>query len=148
LPEAVANLRRFRDISHQPDLESLENALKESTQDFNSVYLIIDALDECPQVDREREDLLEVLEKIQRWDLPNLHLLCTSRRESDIVAKLEPLVSEHRTTVIDLERRREEIDRDIRAYIHKEIESSYFRSWPPDVKKKAISALTRKADGM
>jgi hypothetical protein len=47
-PKLLLDLRCFRDVNHQPDLESLETTLLASIQDFKTIYLVVDALDECP----------------------------------------------------------------------------------------------------
>lgn len=148
-PKPLLDLHRFRDINHQPDLESLEAALGACAQDFNNVYLVVDALDECPFANDEREMLLNVLGRIVGSALSNLHVFCTSRPEPDIKAKLAPLFSRPRTKIIDLLKRREEVDQDIITYIDQKIEqSSKFRSWPLKIKEEVKVTLTEKADGM
>jgi hypothetical protein len=56
-PKPLLDLRRFRDVNHQPDPKNLETTLRACVQDFQNVYLIIDALDECPVAGDEREAL-------------------------------------------------------------------------------------------
>ena len=58
------------------------------------VYLVIDALDECPSTSSlpsPREKLLSFLEDLVEAQLPNLRICVTSRPEVDIKAILEPL---------------------------------------------------------
>jgi len=58
------------------------------------VYLVIDALDECPStssLSSPRENLLSVLEDLVEAQLPNLRICVTSRPEVDIKSILEPL---------------------------------------------------------
>jgi ankyrin repeat domain-containing protein 50 len=148
-PKALLDLRRFWDVNHQPDLDSLETTLRVCIQDFKGVYVVIDALDEYPSANDERERLLSVLGRVVESALPNLHILCTSRPESDIKAKLVPLFSKPGTATIDLQKRQEEVNQDIRTYIDQKIEhSSNFRSWPPKVKEEVKATLTKKVDGM
>ena len=48
----------------------------------NQVYIVIDAIDECPNspgVSSPREEVLEVLEKLVQLRVPNLRLCVTSR---------------------------------------------------------------------
>jgi len=57
------------------------------------IYLIIDALDECPttsSLSSPREALLSLLEDLVEEQPPNLRICVTSRPEVDIEAILEP----------------------------------------------------------
>src|SRR5947208_3265819 len=57
------------------------------------VYLIVDALDECPNTSLppHRGQVLRFLEELVDSKLPNLHICVTSRPEADIKAILDPL---------------------------------------------------------
>lgn len=147
-PKPLLDLHLYRDKNLQPGLEKLEETLQASTQDFKSVYLVIDALDECPRANGERDKLLKCLEKVHKWTLTNLHVLYTSRPEPDIEAELVPLFSGPATSIIDLQKRREEVNRDIGTYIDQKIASPDFRYWPLKTKNDVKAALTDKADGM
>jgi len=60
------------------------------------LYLILDALDECPNTSgmtSAREEVLELVEELLDLHLPNVHLCVTSRPEIDIRTVLEPLAS-------------------------------------------------------
>ena len=60
------------------------------------IYLIIDALDECPNTTKlppPREKVLELIEKLVNLNLPNLRLCVTSRPEVDIRVSFEPLTT-------------------------------------------------------
>ena len=63
-----------------------------------SVYLVIDALDECPNssgMPTPREKVLDFVQDLIDLHLPDLHLCVTSRPEIDIRTTLEPLTSLH-----------------------------------------------------
>jgi hypothetical protein len=147
-PRPLSDLHPYREKNLQPGLEKLEETLQASAQDFKSVYLVVDALDECPLANDERGRLLKLLGYIHEWTLTNLHVLYTSRPEPDIEAELAPLFSGPTTSIIDLQKRRKEVNRDIGTYIDQKIASSNFRSWPPKTKEDVKAALTGKADGM
>jgi hypothetical protein len=147
-PKPLSDLSLYRDKNLQPGLEKLEETLQASTQDFRSVYLVIDALDECPRANGERDKLLKCLKKVHKWTLTNLHVLYTSRPEPDIEAELATLFSGPATSIIDLQKRREEVNRDIGTYIDQKIASPDFRYWPLETKNDIKAALTDKADGM
>ncbi|KAF4635626.1 hypothetical protein G7Y89_g2463 [Cudoniella acicularis] len=148
IPGALLSLRRYHDVGQEPPLESLQNTFKESTLEFERVYVIINALDEYPSVNGERKSLLGVLENIKSLGLTNLHFLYTGRDEPDISVKLELFVLRREIGKINLESKREEVNADIRTYIEKEIVSSDFGLWPSDIKTKVKKALTEKANGM
>jgi len=58
--------------------------LKDVVVGFEHVYLITDALDECPKLSGERGKLLDTLREIYGWKMGCMHILATSRREVDI----------------------------------------------------------------
>lgn len=147
-PKPLLNLQSYQDKNLQPGLEKLEETFQASTQDFKNVYLVIDALDECPLADGEREQLLELLVRFQKRSLVNLHVLYTSRSEPDIMAELAPLFIGLATPIIDLQEQRNEISRDIHSYIDQKIATTAFRSWSPKTKQEVKSVLADKANGM
>src|SRR5712671_224154 len=76
----------------------LTECLKEmlSLPDQGPIYIIMDALDECPDtpgVPSPREEVLELVEELALLRLSNLRLFVTSRAEIGIRAVLRPLVS-------------------------------------------------------
>lgn len=116
-PKPVQDLGHFRVVNQMLDMESLEKALLATIPDFQNVYLVLDAIDECPQDASERELLLELIIRTQGWGLDNLHVLLTSRKKQDIDDALKRLSMIPTFSRIDLERRREEVDKDIGAFI-------------------------------
>ena len=111
------------------------------------VYLVIDALDECPStpsLSSPREKVLSFLEDLVEAQLPDLRICVTSRPEVDIKAIVEPLafrsVSLH-----------EEIGQksDIVNYIESTVNTNNnMQNWNPGHKQLVIDVLTEKADGM
>jgi len=60
------------------------------------VYIVVDALDECPNFPGRpsaREEVLELVEELVNLKLQNVHLCVASRPEMDIRVVLEPLMS-------------------------------------------------------
>ena len=60
------------------------------------IYLIMDALDECPDtsdVPSAREQVLNLIKDLVCLQLPGLHICVTSRPEADITVALESLAS-------------------------------------------------------
>ena len=111
------------------------------------MYIIIDALDECPNISgmpTPREQVLEFLEHLVTSDLPNLHVCATSRPEIDIRNILEPLAPFH----MSLHDERGQKD-DISSYINKVVHADQrMRRWRNADKQLVIDSLSDKADGM
>ncbi|RAQ98684.1 vegetative incompatibility protein HET-E-1 [Stemphylium lycopersici] len=79
----------------KPSSHVLLQVIKEAAQEFTHVYVVLDALDECAQ----RSELMGMLEAVAEWQLDNLHLLMTSRKERDIERSLEEYIREEDTTL-------------------------------------------------
>lgn len=111
------------------------------------VYLIIDALDECPRTSSlpsPRETVLKLLEDLIESRLPNLRICVTSRLETDIKNLLEPL-SFHSVSLHDESGQMEDIENYIKSVITKD---PHCRRWKAEDKQLVIDALKRNADGM
>ncbi|KAF8269275.1 NACHT domain-containing protein [Lactarius quietus] len=87
--------------AQQPGNGALTKCLREMllVATEQPIYIIIDALDECPNSDERpdfgmstpREDVLDLLKSLVRMGLPKLHICVTSRPEIDIKMALERL---------------------------------------------------------
>ena len=111
------------------------------------VYIIIDALDECPNVSgmpTAREKVLEFLEDLVASELPNVHICVSSRPEFDIQTYLEPLAS-FRVSIDDETGQKADILGYIKSVVHSD---RRMRKWSAEDKELVISALSDKADGM
>ena len=96
--------------SGTPPPQALIAYLRRLIERFQDVYIILDALDECPR-DGARGDVLDALESIRQWNLQGLHLFVTSRNERDIHESLGSICDE------DITMRNEGIDADIAKFI-------------------------------
>jgi len=112
------------------------------------VYLVVDALDECPNltgIPSPREEVVELLTQLVGLKLPNLRLCFTSR--PDIRISLGPLVSTCTRIVLHNERGQKQ---DIENYISSVVSSRTFNTtgWMDKDKKLVINTLSRRADCM
>jgi len=134
-----------RQPSEDTLIKCLESMLRLPGQ--GELYLIIDALDECPNSSgypTPREQVLVVIRGLIDLRLPHVHFCITSRPEVDIRAVLEPLaifnVSLH-----------EQVgqNRDIVDYINHFVHSDprVYR-WREEDKQLVIDTLTRESGGM
>ena len=73
--ESIKKLWEVTMQKETPDLDELARTLRSELESFDRVFLIVDALDECP-TDVVRSKLLEILKDLQET---NLSLMITSR---------------------------------------------------------------------
>ncbi|KAH8982527.1 ankyrin repeat-containing domain protein [Lactarius akahatsu] len=111
------------------------------------IYIILDALDECPNtsgVRSPRDRVLGLVQSLLDLGLPSLHICVTSRPEMDIRICLEPLTSLS-ISLHDQTGHQE----DITKYIMSEVDVvSNQKRWRDDDKELVIEMLSEKADGM
>src|SRR6266851_8747204 len=108
------------------------------------VYLIIDALDECPNTSAmpsPREEVLTLVKQLVDSQLANLRICVTSRAEVDIKVVLEPLT--FRSISIHNEIGQiEDIENYIRFIINTDPKN---RRWKREDKELVIDVLTKRA---
>jgi hypothetical protein len=109
------------------------------------VYLIVDALDECPRpsdVRSPRAEVLSFIEELVKAQIRNLHICVTSRPEVDIKDVLDPLI--FRSVSLHDEGGQK---RDIEDYI-KSVINTRTKRWNEDLRKLAIDVIREKSNGM
>jgi hypothetical protein len=112
-----------------------------------TVYIVIDALDECPVttgLPSPREKVLELVEELVNSHAPSLRICVTSRPEADIVPLLKPLAS----CSISLHSESgqvQDIAEYVKSVVHKTRE---MKRWKATDKQFVIDVLIKKADGM
>jgi len=126
--------------------------LKEILSNFppgRPIYLVMDALDECPDfpgVPSPRERVLRFVKELVDLHLPNLHICVTSRPEAGIQDVLEPLtfleVSLHNQSG-----QKEDIVDYVKLFVHSEKEQ-IMKNWNEDDKNLVIDELSKRANGM
>jgi len=135
--------------AQNPNEDDLMKSLNElvTLPDQPPIYLIIDALDECPDssgLPTPREQVLDLLKDLVELSLPNLHLCVTSRPEIDIRTVLEPLTSRS----VSLHNQSGQ-KKDIIEYVASVVSSdAKMRRWRDEDKKLVIETLSERADGM
>jgi len=140
-----------RDGSEQPSDAALARCLNRMLElpGQLATFLIIDALDECPNTTgtpSAREELLNILEDLVGSSHPNLFICVTSRPEQDIQAVLNPLTSEsRRVSLHDEGGQREDIQSYVRSFVHKDRE---MRRWREEDRELVIATLSERAGGM
>jgi hypothetical protein len=133
----------------KPDMDALKKCMTEmlSLPGQGPIYIIVDALDECPNspgTPSAREELLELIEEIVDLKLPNVHLCVASRPEIDIRTVLEPLTS-LKVSLHDEIGQKEDIIAYINSFVHSD---RNMRKWREEDQNLVINTLSRNADGM
>jgi hypothetical protein len=127
----------------KPSLHALLDVTRQVAQEFAHVYVVLDALDECSQ----RLELMHMLETVARWQLNNLRLLMTSRKERVIERSLEGYVEEENAVCLQ----RDIVDQDIQRYIKQRLHGDKgLAKWNKDaaVRQEIEAALMGGARGM
>jgi len=137
------------DGAHQPTDDVLIQILKETltTCDHGPIYIILDALDECPNsfgMPSPRELVVQLVKEFVELSSPSLRICVTSRPEIDIQSALAPLTS-LQVSLHDETGQKE----DIVEYISSSVRSdARMGNWREEDQKLVIEMLSEKLDGM
>jgi hypothetical protein len=118
-----------------------------SLPDRGPVYLIIDALDECPNnsgMPTPREEVLDLVKTLVGLRLQHLHVCVTSRPEIDIQTTLEPLTS-LRVSLHNQTGQKKDIINYVTSVVSSDMK---MRRWREEDRKLVIETLSERADGM
>jgi hypothetical protein len=133
----------------KPDDKSLTKLLNDMLSILvkDHVYLIIDALDECPDnsgMPSPREELLNLVEDLVNLGHPNLHICVTSRPEIDIQEVLEPLTSLRVSLHNQSGQKKDLVD-----YVSSVVNSCRkMKGWREEDRRLVIETLSERAGGM
>ena len=113
------------------------------------IYLIMDAINECPNtsgIPSAREQVLNLVQDLVHLRLPNLRICITSRSEVDISEALNPLASQTISLHDELGQ-----SKDIVNYVRSVVYSDaniFMKTWMKEDKELIIEVLSARADGM
>jgi hypothetical protein len=111
------------------------------------IYLVIDALDECPNdlgVPSSRETVLELVKELVELRHPNLRICVLSRPEFDIRTVIGPLATQQISLHDESGQQQDIVD-----YITSVVRSDQkMKRWRDEDKDEVIEKLIQKADGM
>ena len=139
------------DGSEQPSDAALAGCLKRILElpGRPPTFLIIDALNECPNTagtPSAREEVLALLEDLVGSEYPNLFICVTSRPEQDIQSVLNTLTSASRQVSLHEEGgQREDIERYIRDFV---LTDRSMRRWREEDRNFVITTVIERAGGM
>ncbi|KAF8518594.1 hypothetical protein JB92DRAFT_2712075 [Gautieria morchelliformis] len=140
IPDGLEKLfSAYADTRRSPSPEELKSSLKSIIGSFENVYIVFDALDECPT----RSEFLKLLAEIHGWNLDTLHILATSRVEKDIAETLSGLVSHQVLMDEPL------VDGDIQVHVCRTLDDDIkFSRCSADMKENIKKTLVEGAHGM
>lgn len=124
-------------------MHTLKAILPSITVNFDHVFIVGDALDECPDSDGKREELLRLINDIHSQSLENMHLLVTSGEKADIEDTLRPLSTISPICIQDAG-----VKADIALYVGRQLTSTHFKHWPERIKIDVESSLVKGPHGM
>ncbi|GLA95787.1 hypothetical protein AtubIFM61612_008635 [Aspergillus tubingensis] len=135
LPSSIINLwEEHSSRGSKPQQQKFADILDvvlESSQ--GEVFLILDALDECPATgDDGRSSLLQFIEEMLEKHQSKMHILATSRPEPDIRSRLERYQS------VDLEIG---LGQDVETFVRAQVAHGRLREWGESVRKRTLERL-------
>jgi hypothetical protein len=133
----------------RPGIDALKKCIEEMLRLTRQgpIYVIVDGLDECPNLSgtpSAREEVLELIEELVDLKLPNLHLCVASRPEMDIRVVLEPLTS-LKISLHEESGQKEDIIKYIKSVVYSD---RSMRKWKEEDKQLVVDTLSDRADGM
>jgi hypothetical protein len=124
----------------KPSIQILEDVLSDLLKEAGTPYLVVDALDDCSE--EEREQVLEGFKHITQA-VPKTRLLMTSRREPDIAY----LMTSWCKTWLGINEAA--VNEDIEIFVTKALSTDKkLVRLPSDTKKKIEEVFREKSDGM
>jgi ankyrin repeat domain-containing protein 50 len=133
----------------EPSKEALKECLKSMLmlQDRGPIFIILDAIDECPNntgTPSPREKVLELVEWLSGLCYSHLFICVTSRPEADIEEALLPLAT-HVVSLHDEGGQKEDIVNYIKWFINSDRKA---RKWRKEDKDLVLERLSERVDGM
>lgn len=120
----------------RPSIEETLSVLRDVTASYTTVFIVIDALDECQEDDGQRSKFLSQIKDLQSQR--GIKLLATSRHILDIEAEFEGSPSVEILAVDD----------DVRRFVEGRISRSRFVRQSPELADEAKNGIVQSAQGM
>lgn len=121
------------------DYDELKECLKSLLTLYESIYIVLDALDECS----ERGDVFDFLEELHGWEIPGVRVLLSSKTMEEIGEALKPLY------LAKVHIQNSLVDKDIRKHVAFQLSNNRdFRRWDATDKAEIVDKLSNSSDGM
>ena len=137
--------------TRQPSDDALKECLIQMLRlsEHHPIFIILDALDECPDCSGfppPRSEVLQLVKELVNLRIQGLYICATSRPEVDIRAVLEPLAFRS-VSLHDESGQKADIAEYVRCAVNSS-PSTAMRRWRADDRNMVIETLTERADGM
>jgi hypothetical protein len=135
--------------SQQPSIDALLGCMKSmlALQGQGMLYVVVDALDECPNssgIPTQRGLVLNIVKELTSLKLPHFRFCVISRPEIDIRNVFEPL-NPHNVTLHEQRGQIEDLANYVESVVHSD---PTMQKWPDKVKKQVIDTLAQKGQGV
>jgi hypothetical protein len=139
-PNALTVLHQELDIQiARYSMGLLATTFKRVVAAFQHAYIVVDALDECMEI----EAVLELLHDVMGFETGSLHVLITSRNEQEIGEGL----ARHAPKDVDLVEA--VVAEDIAIHVREQLENDVkLKKWPAKVRAEIQESLLDGAHGM
>jgi ankyrin repeat domain-containing protein 50 len=144
LPRAFRDLYKDKRSDRYLEIEDLNTTFLDILAESKETYIIIDALDECPE-EKDRDEVIKFLAELSRDASNSTHILITSRREEDIESAIKKTLGKECIVPIQ----NWQVNDDVRRHLEKCMaEDPRFKTWNDDIKMEVIQDLTKRTDGV
>ena len=135
--------RKGGEAAGKPSIEECLQLLKTITLHFTTIYIVVDALDECSEV----EAFFAGLNRLRSSRPPKMtvKVLLTSRQEVPIQRQILPYATQSLCLTTNIG---PDIRRFITGQVHAHVSTNKLKFRDPDLQRQIIAALCDGADGM
>ena len=137
-PEIVASEKDHSRFGTRPTDSEFSRLVTSQIPHFTKVFIVVDALDECPQTEKTKEELLSELQKLPS----NVHLLVTSRPDNIIGRDFAEAV------ILRIHAQDDDVHRYLTARISTERLLTRYVTDDPSLQSFIIRRVTERTQGM
>lgn len=139
IPDEIRSLcNRHRKEGTRPTVGEWSKLIQSEVSRLSGLFIIIDALDECPESKGTRDSFLAEIRKLEQ----STHLLVTSRHISSIEREFET------ASRLEIRATDEDVRRYVEGRINSEVRLKRHVKAAPDLESSITSTVVQKAKGM
>lgn len=138
--EKIAQLKAFLETparNRKLTEEDCSSWIETLSSTFDLVYTFVDALDECPEDERDK-----LLRRLQRYSLDRMRVFLTSRSHVNVMVQIPHAIR------IEIEATKDDLTAYLESKIHESSRLARLTKKDMDLKQHIICTICRQADGM